>query len=73
MKPKSTTYRRARLLAIGLAASASLAALTNTPLTIAAETKKESGGFVEKMKKWQEEMSQKFRDTWKRDYLFDTR
>lgn len=65
MKTKLTSYRRARLLAIGLAWSASLAALTNGPLTLAVESEKKSPGFVEKMKKWQDEMSRKFRDTWK--------
>jgi HSP20 family protein len=56
--------RRARLLAIGLALSASIATPFGTQLATAAEEKKDSAGFVDKMKQWQDRMSDKFRDTW---------
>jgi HSP20 family molecular chaperone IbpA len=35
-----------------------------TPHASAAEEKKDSAGFVDKMKQWQDQMSDKFRDTW---------
>lgn len=66
MKTILAPNRRARLLAIGLALGASIAAFGYAPQAGAVEEKKDSStSFTEKMKKWQDEMSDKFRDTWK--------
>jgi HSP20 family molecular chaperone IbpA len=64
MNHTSANNRRARLLAIGLALSASTATPFGTLPAGAAEEKKDSAGFVDKMKQWQDRMSDKFRDTW---------
>ena len=56
--------RYAGWLAAGLALSAS--GLMTSPLAVAAGVeKKEDKGFIEKLEQWQDEMSDKFRDTWK--------
>ncbi|MCF7674307.1 MAG: Hsp20 family protein [Akkermansiaceae bacterium] len=54
---------RARLLVVGLAAGASLIAVVQTSV-FADETKKDGGGILEKMDRWQDRMSEKFRETW---------
>ena len=53
------------MLAVGVALSATMITPVLAPLPAKAEEKKESAGFVEKMKQWQEKMSDKFRDAWK--------
>ena len=59
-----TNIRCAGLLAAGLALSACL--IMTLPASVAAaETKQDNKGFIEKMEKWQDKMSEKFRDTWK--------
>ena len=56
MKKKRSTNRQ--LMGLGLGAIMSLG---GPPVSLA----EDSSGFVEKMKKWQSEMSEKFRDTYK--------
>ncbi len=51
---------RGRLVAMGLGLGA-IVLLSGPPLSLA----EDSSNFVEKMKKWQSEMSEKFRDTYK--------
>jgi HSP20 family protein len=55
--------RRARKVA-GIAMGAGIIMMTATPLVAAAD---ESGkdGFLEKVERWQDEMSDRFRDTWR--------
>src|SRR5438132_1049740 len=65
MNNTSAIDRRARMLAISLAMSATFIASFHTTLSAAAEEKKDNSGFIEKMKKWEDEMSDKFRDTFK--------
>lgn len=64
MKHTTVKYRCARLLAIGCVWSIFVAVPLAVPSASAAEEKKDSTGFVEKMKQWQDRMSNKFRDTW---------
>jgi len=64
MKQTLATRRRARLLAASLALSASIFNPISVPLAIAGQGKEDSPGFIEKMKRWQDEMTDKFRDTW---------
>jgi HSP20 family molecular chaperone IbpA len=59
-----TNNPRARWLAAGLVLGASLM-MTCLPVIAADETKRDHSGFLEKMEKWQDKMSEKFRDTWK--------
>lgn len=62
MKHLLVDHQRSRLLAIGLVLVASAA----LPITSSfAGEQKDSPGFVEKMKQWQDKMSDKFRDTWR--------
>ncbi|MBA3963572.1 MAG: Hsp20 family protein [Chthoniobacterales bacterium] len=59
-----TNYRRAGVLAAGLAFGASC--MMTSPLAIAASDEKtDNKGLVEKVEQWQDKMSEKFRDTWK--------
>lgn len=57
------TNHRVRLLAAGLAGAIMLVAAP-TAARAADETKKDDSGFVEKMERWQDRMSDSFRDTW---------
>jgi HSP20 family protein len=61
---KPTIKRCAGLLAAGLALGACILAVQPSGAG-GEETKQDSKGFAEKMQKWQERMSEKFRDTWK--------
>ena len=65
MKLKPVNNCRAWLLAISLTLSASIQMLNVMPAAAALDEKKDSSAFVEKMKKWEDEMSEKFRDTFK--------
>lgn len=56
--------RRVPVLAHLLALGASLM-FTCAPSILAAETKKEDKGFTEKMDRWQDKMSDTFRDAWR--------
>src|SRR5689334_15136717 len=64
MKHTLTKNRCARLLAIGLALGATATTPFAAPLAGAAEEKKDTAGFLDRMKQWQDRMSDKFRDTW---------
>jgi HSP20 family protein len=55
--------KRARLLAAGLALGAILLLAAPTA-AFAADEKKQDSGFLEKMGRWEDKMSDKFRDTW---------
>jgi HSP20 family molecular chaperone IbpA len=58
--------RRARLLAMSLALGAGMTILGGATVALAADNNQEdSSRFTEKMKNWQENMSETFRDTWK--------
>ena len=59
------SIRRAGVLAAGVAWSAILITTLPSSSVAAGEVKKEAEGFIEKMDKWQDKMSEKFRDTWK--------
>ena len=50
----------------GLALSASVMAAWTPSVISAQETRTDDKGFIEKMDQWQDKMSEKFRDTWKR-------
>jgi HSP20 family molecular chaperone IbpA len=54
-----------RLVARSLALSATITLLAGVTVVFAASETRDSGSFAEKMKKWQEEMSEKFRDSYK--------
>jgi hypothetical protein len=57
---------RARLLAMSLALGAGMTILGGATVALAADNNQEdSSRFTEKMKNWQENMSETFRDTWK--------
>ena len=58
------TRCRARLLGAHLLLAVALTILS-APRAFAAESNKSSSDFLERMKKWQAEMSEKFRDTYK--------
>ena len=55
-----THYLHAPSLAAGLALM-----ISSLSAVAASEAKKDDSGFLEKMEKWQDKMSDKFRDTWK--------
>ena len=61
----NTNTRCAGLLAAGLALSAGFMMTWPLPAVAADEAKKDNKGFMEKMDRWQDKMSKKFRDTWK--------
>src|SRR5690349_5986978 len=63
MKFTSHTHR-ARQLAAGLVLTASLIAAAPMTALAADEAKKEEKGFIEKMDRWEEHMTDKFRETW---------
>jgi HSP20 family molecular chaperone IbpA len=66
MKRMIFQNRGARLLALSLALSAGLTVFGATAGAVAAEADQGSSGrFTEKMKDWQEKMSDAFRDTWR--------
>ncbi len=56
----------AGLLTAGLALGTCLMTFWPLPMAAAEEAKADQKGFLEKMEKWQDKMSEKFRDTWKR-------
>ena len=60
-----TNNRCAGLLAAGLALGACLMMTLPPSAAAAEERKQDSKGFLDKMEKWQDKMSEKFRDTWK--------
>ena len=60
-----TINRCAGWLAAGLALSACVIMTLPPSGATAGETKQDNKGFLEKMEKWQDKMSEKFRDTWK--------
>src|SRR3954470_2094168 len=65
MKTKLATERSARLLATSLATAATLTTLLAAPLPLqAAEKNDATSGFVEKMKEWQDKMSDSFHNAW---------
>lgn len=57
--------RGVRLMAKGLALGAAIMLLTGAQVVFAASNTAGSGSYVEKMQKWQNEMSEKFRDMYK--------
>jgi HSP20 family molecular chaperone IbpA len=60
-----TNNRRAELLA-GMAISASLFIGAQSPVVAGQEeSNKDKQGFIEKMERWQDKMSEKFKDAWK--------
>src|SRR4051812_11307049 len=64
MKFVSHTTHCARQLAARLALSATLIAAAPMPILAANETKKDEKGFAEKVERWEERMTDKFRETW---------
>ncbi len=64
MKHARINNRCVQLLAIGCIWSTFLAVPLLVPSASAAEGKVDSASLVEKMKQWQDRMSNKFRDTW---------
>ena len=65
MKKESLHDHRAYFVGACLVLGAIVARLGSTTALAAEDQKNDSGGFVEKMKQWEDEMSRKFHDTFK--------
>src|SRR4051812_44095365 len=65
MNTKLATEQGARLLATSLATAAAITTLLAAPLPLHAADKKDAtSGFVEKMKEWQDKMTDTFHNAW---------
>jgi hypothetical protein len=66
MKKDPLHDHRACFIGTCLALGAIVALISHSTALAADDEKRDSGGFVEKMKKWQDEMSQKFHEAFKK-------
>lgn len=64
MNTSLSKYKHSKLVAAGLVLIATVATPLAIQSTYGADDKKDSSSFVEKMKQWQDKMSDTFRDTW---------